>query len=185
MRKLKVFNSVTLDGYYTDLNNDMSWAHQNDPEWNEFVGGNTSGDSALLFGRVTYEMMASFWPTPQALQGMPEVAKKMNSSSKIVFSKTLKKADWNNTTVVNGDLTAEVKKMKQASGPDMVILGSGRVVSQLAQAGLIDEYQIVISPVVIGKGRTLFGTVQNRISLKLIKSRVFKNGSVFLVYAPA
>jgi dihydrofolate reductase len=185
MRKLTVFNSVTLDGYYTDLNNDMSWAHQNDPEWNEFVAGNSSGNSTLLFGRVTYEMMASFWPTPQAAQGMPEVAKKMNGSSKIVFSKTLKKADWNNTTLVNGDLTAEVKKMKQASGPDMVILGSGSIVSQLAQAGLIDEYQIVISPVVIGKGRTLFETVQDRLPMKLIKSRIFKNGSVFLVYAPA
>jgi dihydrofolate reductase len=184
MRKLSVFNSVTLDGYYTDLNNDMSWAHQNDPEWNEFVRGNTSGESTLLFGRVTYKMMASFWPGAQAVQSMPEVAKKMNGSSKIVFSKTLKKADWNNTTLVSGDLTAEAKKIKQASGSDMVILGSGSVVSQLAQAGLIDEYQIVISPVVIGKGRTLFETVQNRISMKLIKSRIFKNGSVFLVYSP-
>src|ERR1700722_13733590 len=108
MRKLSVFNSVTLDGYYTDLNNDMSWAHQNDPEWNGFVRGNTSVESTLFFDRVTYEMMASFWPTPQAVQGMPEVAKKMNGSSKIVFSKTLKKADWSNTTLMNGDLTGEV-----------------------------------------------------------------------------
>ena len=104
----------------------------------------------MLFGRVTYEMMKSYWPTPQAQKNAPEVAKQMNSLPKIVFSRTLQKPDWNNTRVIKGDLAAEVRKLKQAPGPDMVLMGSGSIVSQLALAGVIDEYQLVLYPVVIG-----------------------------------
>ncbi len=180
-----MFNSISLDGYFTDAKNDMSWAHQSDPEWNEFVAGNASGKGTLLFGRVTYEMMAGFWTTPQAAQMMPEVAKSMNDYSKVVFSRTLKKADWNNTLLVTGDLAAETRKMKQASGSDMVILGSGSIVSQLAQEGLIDEYRIALLPVAVGAGRTLFEGLRKHLRLKLTASRAFKNGSVFLTYTPA
>ncbi len=184
MRKLSVFNTVSLDGYFTGQNNDLSWAHRdrNDAEWNEFVGGNASGNGVILFGRVTYEMMASFWPSPQAAQMMPVVAKGMNRSEKVVFSKTLSKANWNNTTLVNGNLADEVRKLKQQPGNGMVILGSGKIVAQLTQEGLIDEYQIVIAPIVIGRGRTLFEGVQRHAGLKLVKSRVFQNGCVFLTY---
>jgi len=87
-----VFNSVTLDGYFTDKNSDMSWAHKNDPEWNAFVADNAKGGGTLLFGRITYELMASFWPTPAAMQMMPDVAKGMNSLPKVVFSRTLDKS---------------------------------------------------------------------------------------------
>ena len=128
MASVTVFNSVTLDGYFTDQSGDMSWAHKNDPEWNEFVAGNAKGESILLFGRKTYEMMAGFWPTPQAKQSFPEVAEGMNKQSKVVFSKTLDKATWNNTRLVKGDLSGEVRKMKNQSGPDVVILGSGTIV---------------------------------------------------------
>ena len=79
MRKLIVFNNVTLDGYFADRNGDMSWAHRQDAEWNAFVGGNASGGGALLFGRVTYELMASFWPTPAAMERAPVVAEGMNN----------------------------------------------------------------------------------------------------------
>src|ERR1700677_44590 len=129
MRKLSVFNTVSLDGYFTDQNNDMSWVkqHLNDAEWDEFVGGNASGNGVLLFGRVTYEMMASFWPSPQATQMMPVVAKGMNQSEKVVFSKTLSRADWNNTTLVKGNLADEVCRLKQQPGNGMVILGSGQI----------------------------------------------------------
>jgi dihydrofolate reductase len=186
VRKLSVFNSISLDGYFTGPNNDMSWARRdrNDAEWNEFVGGNASGNGVLLFGRVTYEMMASFWPSPEAAQMMPVVAKGMNRSEKIVFSKTLPKADWNNTTLLKGNLADEVRKLKQQPGNGMVILGSGQIVAQLTQEGLIDEYQIVVAPIVIGRGRTLFEGVQRRVGLKLVKSRVFQNGCVFLTYIP-
>ena len=113
MRRLVVFNQVTLDGYFTDPRGDMSWAHKDpgDAEWNAFVGGNASGDGALLFGRITYEMMASFWPTPAAMEMMPAVAEGMNRMPKYVVSRTLKKVAWKNTTLVKGELVAEVRKL--------------------------------------------------------------------------
>ena len=182
MRKLSVFNSVTLDGYFTDKNGDMSWAHQDDPEWNAFVAENASGGGMLLFGRITYEMMASFWPSPAAVEQMPEVAEGMNNSPKIVFSRTMDKATWKNTTVVSGDIAAAVRKLKEEPGEPMVILGSGTIVSQLTQAGLIDEYQIALNPIVLGSGRTMFDGVKDKLRLKRTESRSFGNGNVFLCY---
>jgi dihydrofolate reductase len=184
MRKLSVFNHVTLDGYFAGENGDMSWAHKgsDDAEYQAFVAGNASGESELLFGRITYEMMAGYWPTPAASQQAPIVAEKMNSGQKVVFSKTMAEASWNNTKLVKGDLAEEVKKMKDEEGPGMVILGSGSIVAQLAAAGLIDNYQMVINPVALGKGRTLFEELPQMLSLKLIKSKTFNNGKTFLSY---
>jgi len=185
MRKLIAFEQVSLDGFFVDANGDMSWAHKQDPEWNEFAASNASGgDGALVFGRVTYEMMASFWPTPAAMQSFPVVAEGMNNMPKIVFSRTLDKASWMNTTLVKGDPASEVRKMKKDAGPDMAILGSGTIVSQLAQAGLIDELQIVVNPIVLGNGRTLFEGVKEKIALKRINTRAFGNGNVVLYYQP-
>jgi dihydrofolate reductase len=126
--------------------------------------------------------MASFWPTPAARERAPLVADGMNNMPKIVFSRTLRQASWKNTTLVKGDLAAEVRKMKNEPGPDMVILGSGSIVSQLAQAGLIDELQIALNAIVLGKGRTLFEGVKDKIALKLTKTRAFGNGNVVLYY---
>jgi dihydrofolate reductase len=184
MRKLIAFEQVSLDGFFVDGKGDMSWAHKRDPEWTEFAGSNAGGDAALLFGRVTYEMMASFWPTPAAMETMPAVAKGMNEMPKLVFSRTLEKVSWNNTTLLKGDPAAEVRKKKKESGPDMAILGSGSIVSQLTQAGLIDELQIVVNPIVLGQGRTLFAGAKQKIGLKLIRSRAFGNGNVVLYYVP-
>jgi dihydrofolate reductase len=177
---------VSLDGYFVDAKGDMSWAkadHQ-DPEWNAFVSQNASGGGVLVFGRVTYDLMASFWPTPAAIQAMPAVAEGMNSMPKVVFSRKLDEASWNNTTVVKGDPAVEMRRMKQEPGQDMAILGSGTIVSQLAQAGLIDEYQVVVNPVVLGKGRTMFDGMNEKLTLKLTKSRAFANGNVLLCYQP-
>ncbi len=185
MSKLIVFNSVTLDGYFVAANGDMSWAHKQDAEWNEFVAGNARGESVLLFGRITYEMMAGWWPTPQAMKSMPVVAERMNQLPKVVFSRTLDQASWNNTKLLKGDLAAEIRKLKQAPGKDMVIFGSGSIVTQLAQAGLIDEYQLALNPIVLGQGRTMFDGVKGRLNLKLTKTRTFTNGNVFLCYEPA
>jgi dihydrofolate reductase len=186
MPRLAVFNNVSLDGYFTDAKGDMSWAHntQPDAEWDAFVAGNAQGGGRLVFGRITYELMAGYWPTPMAAKNMPAVAEHMNRLSKIVFSRTLDKASWNNTRLIKGDMVAEVRKLKKESGDDMVILGSGNIISQLAQEGLIDEYQIVVTPVVIGKGRTIFDGVTRRLPLKLTKSQAFANGNVFIVYEP-
>ncbi len=185
MRKVIVFNHVTLDGFFTDKHGDMSWAHKQDPEWNAFVAQNASGGGELLFGRITYDLMASYWPTPAALKNSPAVAEGINKMPKVVFSRTLDKASWNNTKRVKGDPAQEVRKMKAAPGEDMVILGSGSIVSQLAQAGLIDEYQIVVSPIVLGEGKTMFDGVQKKLPLTLAKSRTFGNGNVLLCYEPA
>jgi len=185
MPRLSVFNMVSLDGYFTDANGDMSWAHKHDPEWREFVSGNASGGGVLVFGRITYDMMASFWPTPQALQMNPVVAEGMNSMPKIVFSRTLEKASWNNTTLIRGDILEAMRTLKQGPGADMVILGSGSVVAQLADARLIDEYQVVVSAIVLGGGRTMFAGLKDRLPLELMESRAFGNGNVFLRYRTA
>jgi dihydrofolate reductase len=186
MRKLVVFNSVTLDGYFSGENGDISWAHANnpDPEWNAFVEENAKGGGVLLFGRVTYEMMASYWPTPAASQNDPVVAERMNSLPKVVFSRTLSTPSWRNTKVVKGDIAAEVRKMKTEPGPDMAMFGSGSIVSQLTAQGLIDEYQVVVIPVVLGKGRTMFEGIEKELMLKRTKTRTFGNGNVFLCYEP-
>ena len=185
MRKLRSYTSISLDGFFTDARNDMSWAHKRDDEWNAFSSSNASGDAALLFGRVTYEMMKAFWPTPQAAQQMPEVAAGMNRMPKYVVSRTLDAADWQNTTVLKGDLVAQVRALKATDGPDVVVLGSGSVVSQLTEARLIDEYQLVLTAFALGKGRTPFQTLADRRTFTLKKTRSFKNGNVVLWYEPA
>jgi dihydrofolate reductase len=182
MRKLHVFDTISLDGFFTDAASDMSWAHKRDDEWNTFSASNAGGNGALLFGRVTYEMMKAFWPTPQAAQMMPDVAKGMNAMTKFVVSRTLDKADWQNTTLLKGDLLTEIRTLKAQDGSDLVILGSGSLVSQLTDARLIDGYQLVLSPIVLGKGRTLFETVSDRIPLTLTKTKAFTNGNVVLWY---
>ena len=184
MTKLVVYNSMSLDGYFTDANGDMSWAHKRDPEWQAFISENAGGGGQLLFGRITYDLMASFWPTPLAAQSNPIVVERMNGLQKYVFSRTLEVATWNNTRLLRGDLTTEVRKLKQEPGPNIVIMGSGSVVAQLAEAGLIDEYQIVLNPLVIGSGRTLFEGVKRKLPMKLARSRAFGNGNVVLFYEP-
>ncbi len=185
MRKLLVFDMVSLDGYFADRRGDMSWAHRQDLEWNEFAAGNASGGGELLFGRITFEMMRSYWPTPMAHQQNPVVAEQMNKLPKVVFSRTLSKPDWSNARLLKGDLVSEVRKLKDESGPGMVIMGSGSIVAQLAPHSLIDEYQIVVIPVVLGSGRTLFEGGNDRLPLKLTRTRAFSNGNVVLWYEPA
>jgi dihydrofolate reductase len=182
MRKVHVFDNVSLDGFFTDASGDMSWAHKHDEEWNAFASGNASGTSLLLFGRVTYEMMAAFWPTPDAARMLPEVARGMNAAPKLVCSRTLDAVSWQNTSLLKGDLAGEVRTLKQQGGPDIVILGSGSIVSQLTEARLIDEYQVVVNPIVLGRGRTLFETVRGHVPLALEKTRTFKNGNAVMWY---
>jgi len=185
MQKLIAFTHVSLDGYFVDANGSMAWAkaNQNDPEWNAFVAENARGEATLLLGRVTYELMSSYWPTPSAEQQDPGLAARMNALPKAVFSRTLDRTAWKNTKLVKGDLPAAVRKMKGESRDGMVILGSGTIVSQLTREGLIDEYQVVVNPIVLGSGRTVFDRVGK--NLTLTKTRTFGNGNVFLCYAPA
>ena len=185
-RKLGTFMQISLDGYYCDSRGDMSFAHKppEDAEWHEFVAGNARGGGVLLFGRTTYEVMAAWWPTPMAAQAMPEVATSMNAMPKIVFSRTLSSADWNNTVLVKDDLVGTVRRMKSETGPDIAILGSGTIVRQLADAGLIDTFQVVVNPVALGAGKSFLSGLTRRLDLVLTNDRVFRNGSVVLWYVP-
>lgn len=184
MRKLAVFNSVSLDGYFTGVDGDLSWAHgaTDDKEWGEFVAGNAQSGGTLLMGRITYQMMASYWPTPMAMQNDPVVAKHMNELEKIVFSRTLDSATWSNTKLMKGDLAAEMRKLKSEPGPDIVILGSGSIIAPLIAEGLVDEVQMVIVPVALGAGRTMFEGIPAKVPMKLVNTRAFKNGNVVLSY---
>jgi dihydrofolate reductase len=183
MRRLTVFNLVTLDGYFAGQGGDITW-HNVDEEFQELANAASNSGNTLLFGRVTYELMAGFWPTPEAMKSDPIVAAGMNKAEKIVFSRTLDRVDWNNTRLVKNNMLEEVRKLKQGPGKELTVLGSGSIVSQLAQAGLVDEYEILLNPVVLGKGKTMFDGVKDRFSLKLTKSRVFGNGNILLNYEP-
>jgi dihydrofolate reductase len=184
MRKLAVFNLMTLDGYIAGEGGDISW-HNVDEEFQELANAASNSGNTLLFGRVTYELMAGFWPTSEAIRTDPIVAAGMNKSEKIVFSRTLQKADWNNTRLVKDDMLAEVRRLKQGAGKDLTVLGSGSIVAQFAEEGLIDEYQVLLNPVVIGKGKTMFEGLKRRLALKLVRTRTFGNGNVLLTYVPA
>jgi dihydrofolate reductase len=117
---------------------------------------------ARVFGRVTYQMMG-YWPTPAAKKNDPAVAERMNAMPKVVFSRTLEQVLWSNTTLVKSDLPGAIRKLKAESGPDLVILGSGTIVAQLASAGLIDHYQLVLNPLAIGSGGRCSG-VKNKVT---------------------
>lgn len=186
MRKLHAFTQISIDGYFVDAHGDMMWAHKNDPEWQKFSADNASGGGAMLFGRITYEMMASFWPTPAALKTAPIVAERMNTMPKYVFSQSMTEGPtWNNTRVLKGGegiaLAEATRALKAEPGPDIVILGSGALIAQLTSAGLIDTYQLVVNPLILGAGRTVFEGIERR-DLKLQKTRSFSNGNVVLWY---
>lgn len=153
----------------------------------------------LIFGRVTYEMMASYWPTPQAIKDDPIVANLLNTLPKVVFSKTLKQIKetsvWKNVTLFDEINPEEIKKLKQQSGPsslpaggfgevnrDIAIFGSGTIVQQFANLGLIDEYWLMVNPVILGKGKPLFADVKEIKKLTLLKTRTFGNGNILLYY---
>lgn len=183
MGKVTVFNFMTLDGYFEGPKRDISW-HQHDAEGTEYALEGLKSGNTLLFGRVTYELMASYWPTPMAIKNDPIVAEGMNKADKIVFSRTLKKVDWNNTRLVKGNIEAEIRKMKQLPGKNMTVLGSGSIVTRFAEQGLIDEYQLMVDPVALGRGTPIFKGIKHRLNLKLRTTRTFRNGNVLLCYEP-
>lgn len=184
MRKVIASEFVTLDGFFSGPNGELDW-HNVDEEFNEWAIELINAIDTMLFGRATYEGMASYWPTEMATTNDPIVAGKMNATHKVVFSKTLEKADWENTTLVAGDAAEEIAKMKQQPGKDLVIYGSGKLVSSLASRGLIDEFRIFVNPVVLGSGVPLFQGMSDRVNLRLTGTRTFASGNVLLTYEPA
>ena len=183
MRKVILFNMVTLDGYFEGPNGEIDW-HYVDEEFNEFAHYQLDSADGLLFGRVTYQLMASYWPTDLASTNDPIIAAKMNTLPKIVFSRTLEKADWNNTRLVKENVAEEISRLKQQPGRDLLLFGSAGLASTLAQLGSIDEYRIMVNPIVLGNGKPLFRGTNHRLVLKLVRTKIFRNGNVLLYYQP-
>lgn len=183
MGSLHVFESISVDGFFTDAEGGVEWAHSGpDAEFDAFTASNAKGKATLVFGRVTYDMMASWWPSPMAAKAMPDVAKSMNAARKIVFSRSMKKAEWVNTALVSRSPVEELSARKKKE--DLVVLGSGSIVAQLATAGLVDSYLLVMVPIVLGRGRSLFEGVESEIELACTKTRAFDNGKIAIRYEP-
>ncbi len=184
MRKVSVFNFVTLNGFFKGPQGDISWTfdHQAATDESDHAIEGLQSGNVLLFGRVTYEMMANFWQSPMAQEKDPIVAEGMNKAEKIVFSRTLDKARWKNTRLVKDNLIEEIRRLKQQPGKDMTILGSGSIITQLAEEGLIDDYEVLVYPVALGKGTPLFDCLRHPLTLKMISAKTFKSGTVLLSY---
>ncbi len=181
MRKLILFNMVTLDGFMAGPNGEIDW-HNVDEEFNQFALAQLDEVGSLLFGRVTYAMMAGYWPTTEAIANDTAVANKMNQLPKVVFSRTLDKAAWQNSQLVQGDAVEAVSLLKQQPGKDLFVFGSADLAAALIQNGLIDEFRVMVNPVVLGQGKPLFQGIQRPLKLKLVKTKTFQNGNVLLYY---
>jgi dihydrofolate reductase len=181
VRKLIMWNLVTLDGFFEGP---KAW----EIDWHEYVWGEElekfsieqlKSIGMLLFGRLTYEGMAGHWTTAKG-----ETADFMNSIPKIVFSKTLDRADWNNTRLIKENAVEEIAKLKQEPGKDLFVLGSANLSATLTQHGLFDEYRLGLTPIVLGGGNPLFKPNPERMRMKLVEARPLKSGCVILFYRP-
>lgn len=181
MRKIILQMMVSADGYFEGPNGELDW-HNVDEEFNEQAIDFLSKVDLLLFGRKTYELMESYWPTKDAEAEDPIIAHEMNSLPKIVFSKTLGSPNWNNTRLVRENVNEEIIRLKHLPGKDIAIFGSSDFAVSIMP--LIDEYRIVVNPVILGCGKSLFHWLKERRCLKLIQTQVFKSGNVLLCYQP-
>jgi dihydrofolate reductase len=152
-----------------------------DEEFFDYARDMLRGVDTIVFGRKTYQHMANYWPTAP----VDEIANQMNNLPKIVFSRTLQAAKWKNSRLVKSDPAEEVSKLKQLPGKDMVILGSASLASFLLQLGLVDEYRVILSPVLIGRGTPLFQGLKDRLRLKLSRTKLLGSGVIILYYQGA
>jgi dihydrofolate reductase len=181
MRNAIMFNLITLDGYFAGPNGDISW-HQVDNEFNEFSINQLQSAGGLIFGRVTYQLMANYWQTKQAKENDPIVAELMNTLPKFVFSKTLNELEWENSHLLRGEAAGELQALKQQSGKDLFIFGSANLSATFIKNELIDEYRIMVNPIVLGSGVPLFKNQGEMLKMKLIGSKTFRNGNILLDY---
>lgn len=189
MRKIIVTMWVTLDGFIAGPNNAMDFIGEiYDEAMGKYEYDLVSAADTLLLGRVTYESFASSWPyvpeRPGADPGEVAYAQKLNAMRKIVFSKTLPGVEWNNSTLLREIVPAEIEKLKQEPGKDMVIYGSASIVQELTNYGLIDEYQLLVHPFILGDGKSLFKNIKERVMLRLVNTEARSSGVVVLTYQP-
>jgi len=188
MRKVIVTEFVTLDGVMEDPGGAEKTAHGgwSSRFWSDDAGkyklDEVLASGALLLGRVTYQGFAAAWPSMTDETGF---ADRMNGLPKFVVSTTLKEAEWNNSTVIQGNVAEEVARLKEQPGQDILVYGSGRLVRSLSQYGLVDEYRLMVHPVVLGSGRRLFGDGADPSVLRLAEAKTFSSGIVLLTYQPA
>ncbi len=187
MGRIVVTEFVSLDGVIEAPGGGEEFKHggwtfeiSRGEEGDKFKLEETMASEALLLGRKTYEGFAAAWPSMEG-----EFADKFNGMPKYVVSSTLGEGEWNNTTVLDGDLVAEVSKLKQAPGGDIVVHGSAQLVQALLEHGLVDELRLMVFPVVLGSGKRLFGPAEETTSLKLTSSQTVGDGIAILVYEPA
>ena len=172
---------VSLDGYFEGPFADISW-HKVDAAFNDFAIKQLTETDTILFGRTTYQLMESYWTTTDAGNNEQAVAQLMNNTAKIVFSRTLGEARRNNTRLIKDNAGEEVAKLKQQPGKDVIVFGSADFSATLINLGLIDEYRIMVNPIILGKGHLLFTGIQHKIKLDLIKATPFSSGNVLLYY---
>ena len=195
MRRIVMFNRVTADAYFAAPNGGLEWAVP-DEEFDKEVASEPLEVDTILLGRRTYEMFAQFWPhvsaaTPNPHGGGPvspetlAMAKALNEGTKLVFSRGLKDVSWKNSRLLRDLDPREIERLKRQSGKDMIVLGSGSIVSQLTEYGLIDEYQFLVSPILLGQGRPLFQEVSTSSTLNLLEAKSYRSGNVMLHYARA
>ena len=183
MRKVIFQNLISLDGYFEGQDREIDWQNV-DNELNEYTLAFLDTVDTMIFGRVTYELMAGYWPTEDAMRNEPETAKKLNKLQKIVFSKSLPSARWSNSTLLRDDIAENVEKLKNSTGKDIAIFGSSDLATALIPSLLIDELNIIINPVILGKSKQLFSGIGGKLDLNLQSTRVFRSGNVLLSYSP-
>ena len=185
MRNVVLFMHISLDGFAAGPNGELDWISY-DQELEKYAEGIVSTVGSPLYGRVTYQLMESYWPTvltnPSATEHDLAHARWLENVEKIVFSKTLAKVEWNNTRLIKDNIAEEVAKLKQQPGKDLVIFGSPSLAQTFMQLDLIDEYRLTVNPVVLGSGKPLFKDLKNRINLKLLETKTFNSGVVGLHY---
>ena len=194
MRRIVAFNNVSADGYFSAADGNLDWVVPDNELAAAAVGA--PGRGTLIFGRRTYEIFESFWPrvvtdsptAPDPHGGPPSpeiraIGVFINEATKVVFSKTRKEVTWKNSRLVRELVPRDIEALKREAGPDIMIFGSGSVASQLTQHGLIDEYQFVVSPVLLGGGRSLLTNVPKITKVKLVEAKEYKTGNVMLRYA--
>jgi dihydrofolate reductase len=185
MNKVIVFNSLSLDGYFSSRDGGVAWAKQDNGELTEYVRNSRGNVARYLFGRKTFEMFASFWPTPAGRAASPYFAQILTEGEKVVFSSSLRSPAWANTSVEPRLDRDTVLRLKKSGDGDSLIFGSGSVVRAFLLEGLIDEYQVVLNPIILGDGVPLFGSLPRSVDLRLIEAKAFENGTVLLRYESA
>jgi len=187
MRKVIVSMNVTLDGFMAGRNYELDWHFS---YWNEEMAEHAcerlSKIDTILLGRVTYQAMAGYWPYQAFNTSFPReqlaFAEMMNNYRKVVFSRTLQNTAWNNSRLVKANLRREIARLKQQPGKDMIIYGSRSIVTALMRSGLVDEYELWVHPVLLGKGKPLFPGQPHMRQLRLMRTRSFASGVIILYY---